>query len=371
MSSKVFPEFENLNLHQFPRVHGFYILGLLQTLRPDVTWITPDLWYNYKDCSWLHQIIQNSLDNKKSVALVPWDEGLLAHPDSNLATIINQYQDQPVWLVSQLDTKDQIIYKNQFGITCSVVELPWSLLNDTVAYYHVCSRGAVNGLGQSQHNYLCMLGRFQSHKFDLALALREKNLHRHGLITVSDPDKYPESNREFCVANPHPPQDAVVSTSLPGLRSGARYFYKDIWISGNVKNYLHIENTYSDIPLIVHPDTTCGIFQNTEKVLWPLLLGKLMLMFGRPGIMASIQKWYDVDFAEYADLTFDSYSGDWSTRAHHHRLELLLDRNRNLICNASGVFKRLQQKIESARWTIGRNLYEYFVNNVDKIHAHT
>lgn len=367
MNNSSLPKFEDLTLHNYPRVHGFYILGLLQTLRPNVTWITPDLWHTYQDCSWLDQLIQRSLDRKRPVALVPWDEGLLAWPDSNIGTVVNRYQDQPVWLISQLDSKDHFIYRNQFKLQCSIVEVPWSLLNDSLCYYHVCSRTSTKISLSTRYKYLCMLGRFESHKFDLARALREKNMHTHGLITVSDPEKYPLDNKEFCMVNPHPPSDAVPTSSLPGLRSGARYCLKDIWISGNVKNYLHIEQTYSDIPLIVHPDTTCGIFQTTEKVLWPLLLGKLMLMFGRPGIMASIQKWYDLQFAEYADLAFDSYVGDWTASAHRHRLHMLLENNRELITNSQVVFRRLQNHLESARWTIGQNLYRFFTNQIDQI----
>lgn len=371
MSSNSLPEFQDLILHNYPRVHGFYILGLLQTLRPDVKWVTPDQWTNYQDCTWLCDVIDGALKNQQAVALVVWDEAVLAHPTSNLGAVLNRYKDQPVWLVTQLDTGDYFIYQKQFDLRCKIIDLPWLLLNDTLTYYAVSLRQPVRESDSPKHNYLCMLGRYDLHKFELARALRQRGLNQHGLITVSDADAYPPDNREFCQVNPNPPQDAVSSDALPGLRAGARNRHGDIWISGNVKNYLYLEQTYTDIPLIVHPDTTWGIFQNTEKVLWPLLLGRLMLVFGRPRVMAAVQKWYDLDFAEYADLTFDNYSGDWSIDAHTYRLDLLLDRNKDLICNASGVFARLKEKLESARWTIGRNLYEYFVTGVDKIHAHT
>lgn len=371
MSSRELPNYTDLMLQDYPRVHGFYILGMLKILRPDVTWVTPDQWHSYKDCSWLNEIIQRSLDNKKPVALVPWDEGLLACTDTNLGAVVNQYHDQPVWLISQLDSQDHAIYSNQFKLNCKILELPWFLLNDTLSYYLVCSNSVVNMSDRSKYNYLCMLGRYESHKFEMALALRKKNLHNYGLITVSDPNKYPEENRGFCVPNPCPPQDAVASNSLPGLRAGAHNKHDSVWISGNVKNYLYLEQTYKDIPLIVHPDTTCGIFQNTEKVLWPLLLGRLMLVFGRPGVMKSIQKWYDVDFGEYANLTFDNHCGDWTVEAHQQRLDMLLDHNAGLITDAAKIHQHLQDKLQSARWTIGKNLYKFFVGNLDKLQSNT
>jgi hypothetical protein len=367
VSNNHFPEFEQISLPDYEPVNGYYILGMLKQLRPDVTFVTPADWKDYQNYAWLDEIIQESLSNGKPVCILPWDEAVLAWPDSTLSTILNQYQKEPVWFVTQLDARDQMIYTDWYRLGCKIFDLPWLLLNDTLAYYHVSDRTPVAMPARPTHQYLCMLGRYESHKFDLALALRHRDLHLQGLITVSDPEKYPEENRQFCLPNANPPTDSVAETAIPGDRASAHYQHGDISISGNVKNYLFIEQTYADIPMIVHPDTTCGIFQNTEKVLWPLLLGRVMLTYGRPGVMSSIQKWYDVDFAEYANLEFDSYQGDWSHSAHAHRLDLMLDLNQDLIQNSAQVHRRLQPQLEAARWTIGKNLYKYFVANLDQI----
>jgi hypothetical protein len=367
MSSENFPRYQDLNLTDYQPVNGYYVLGLLQQIRPDVTFITPEQWINYKNYAWLDRAIRRALASQQSVCIVPWDEAVLAHNNTELGTVLNRFEHEPVWVATQLDPRDQIIYRSQFNMRVKMFDLPWLLLNDALSYYRVCSHEAVSVPDQPSHNYLCMLGRYEPHKFALALSLRDRGLNQHGLITVSDPDKYPQENLDFCVPNICPPSDSVSADATPGARAAARRQYGDIRISGNVKNYLHIEQTYSDIPLIVHPDTTCGIFQNTEKVLWPLLLGRLMLTHGRPGVMNSIQKFYDVDFAEYANLEFDSYEGDWSTQAHAHRLDLMLDQNQDLISTAAKVHQRLQPQLEAARWTIGKNLYEYFVSQLDQI----
>ena len=367
MSSEHFPNYPDLNLTDYPAVNGYYVLGLLQKSRPDVAFITPEQWLNYKNYAWLDRAIRRALDSQKSVCVVPWDEAVLAHDNTELGTVLNRFENEPVWLATQLDARDQIIYRSQFNMRAKMFDLPWLLLNDALTYYRVSSRVSVSVPDQPSHNYLCMLGRYERHKFELARALRSRGLNQHGLITVSDPAKYPEDNLEFCVVNVAPPSDSVASDATPGAGAAARRLDGDIRISGNVKNYLHIEQTYPDIPLIVHPDTTCGIFQNTEKVLWPLLLGRLMLTYGRPGVMSSIQKFYDVDFSEYANVEFDSYEGDWSLDAHAHRLDLMLDQNQALIESATQTYQRLQPRLEAARWTIGKNLYEYFVRQLDQI----
>lgn len=367
MSSEYFPSYTDLNLTDYPAVNGYYVLGLLQKSRPDVAFITPEQWLNYKNYAWLDRAIRRALDSQKSVCVVPWDEAVLAHDNTELGTVLNRFENEPVWLATQLDPRDQLIYRSQFNLRAKMFDLPWLLLNDALSYYRVSSRVPVSVPDQPSHNYLCMLGRYEPHKFELARALRVRGLDQHGLITVSDPAKYPEDNLEFCVVNENPPTDSVPTDSTPGARAAARRQHGDIRISGNVKNYLHIEQTYTDIPLIVHPDTTCGIFQNTEKVLWPLLLGRLMLTYGRPGVMSSIQKFYDVDFSEYANMEFDSYEGDWSLDAHAQRLDLMMDQNQALIESAAKTHQRLQPQLEAARWTIGKNLYEYFVSQLDQI----
>jgi hypothetical protein len=45
----------------------------------------------------------------------------------------------------------------------------------------------------------------------------------------------------------------------------------------------------------------------------------------------------------------------------------MLDQNQDLISTAAKVHQRLQPQLEAARWTIGKNLYEYFVSQLDQI----
>jgi hypothetical protein len=137
-----------------------------------------------------------------------------------------------------------------------------------------------------------------------------------------------------------------------------------VWVSKNVENYLHIDQKYHHIPLAINPETVTVNFKSTEKSIWPILLGKLFLIYGRPGTMAWIQRFYDIDITRFADTTYDSISGLDSDKK---RLSAMIDTNQELIKNAKHIYQQLQPELESARWTLGKNLYKFFVSQLESI----
>jgi hypothetical protein len=207
-----------------------------------------------------------------------------------------------------------------------------------------------------------MAGRYQEHKFDLVYTLGDYS--KYGLITVSNFKDYPKKYLPFCIENPEQPYQRLTN---PWPKMAAQVKINDVWVSSNVENFCYIEKTYKDIPLMINPETTCGIFFNTEKGLWPLLLGKLMLLYGKPGVMSHMQRFYDVDFSRYADLSFDQTIDDWTDNGHRSRLKMMIDRNKNLICDCRDVYKDLQPELESARWTLGQNIYKYVLEQLEQI----
>ena len=94
-----------------------------------------------------------------------------------------------------------------------------------------------------------------------------------------------------------------------------------------------------------------------------------MLIYGIPGTMTHMQKFYDVDFSMYADLSFDEPTVEWTEESHRKRLQLLIEKNQNLIIDCTQVYKELKNELEEARWTLGRNLYHFFVNQIEQIQA--
>ena len=356
-----YPDFNQINLVDYELVHGFSILGFLKKYRDDCIFITAEQWQDYNNYEWLDQVIQKGLKLNKIICIIPWDEFIINPTHLELSKVLNKYTNDPVWFITQLDDESQKIYTFQHNIKCKIIELPWWMLNDCLGYYAV-SKKIPTRIGK--YNYLCMLGRYESHKFDLAKLLREYKLDNYGLITVSDPKMYPEENLDFCIPNKNPPYRNL-HKSWP--KTAAQAKINDVWVSSNVENFLFIEQEYTDIPLIINPETTCGIFFNTEKSLWPLLLGKLMLVYGRPGAMKYMQRFYDVDFSSYANLDFDLSTDDWTKEGHFKRLQMLVYKNRHLIEDCNEIYQQMKRNLESARWTLGRNIYKYFVSQLDKI----
>jgi hypothetical protein len=324
--------------------------------------ITDDQWQDYNNYEWLDRAIKQGLETGKTVCIVPWDEKIISPYHLKLSEVLNKYEHDPVWLITQLNEEDQKIYKFQHKILCKMLELPWWVLNDCLGYYATTDRKQHAHIGSS--NYLCMLGRYNPHKFDLATELRKQGLDNAGVITVMDPKQYPKENLEFCQPNPLKPYRNLPK-SWPKM--AAQVLINNTMVSSNVENFLYIEDQYADIPLMINPETTCGIFFNTEKSLWPLLLGKLMLVYGKPGVMSHVQRFYDVDFGRYADLSFDQPTSDWSDEGNQARLTMLVERNQDLIRDCSNVYNQLQPELESARWTLGPNIYKYFVQQLEKI----
>jgi hypothetical protein len=356
-----YPKFDDIKLTDYELINGFATLGFLKYHRQDCVFITEVEWQESNNYELLDRLIQQGLSRGKIVCVVPWDEKIIGHNHLKLSQVLNKYNSDPVWLITQLNFEDQKIYRFQHHLECKIIEVPWWLLNDCLSYYATADRTINHKTGSI--NFLCMLGRYEPHKFNLAQALQSYS--KFGLITVSDKRAYPEENLEFCQQHPNPPYKKISSTGYPKV--GAQVQINNTWVSSNVENFLYIEKQYLDVPLMINPETTCGIFFNTEKSLWPLLLGKLMLIYGKPGVMRHMQRFYDVDFSSYADLSFDQATDDWSESGHKARLTMLVEKNQKLICNCDQIYKQLQPKLESARWTIGRNIYQYFVQQIEKI----
>lgn len=358
----IYPKFNDIDLSSYELINGYATLGFLKKHRPDCLFITEDQWQDYNNYEWLDNLIDSGLRQGKIVCVVPWDEEIINPDHLLLSKVLNKYKDDPVWMITQLNEEDQKIYKFQHQIECKIIELPWWMLNDCLGYYKLANRSIENSTGPK--NFLCMIGRYDKHKADLVKEIHHNQLNNYGIITITNKDSYPKDLRYFCEVNPTAP---YINLPNPWPKMAAQSKIKDTWVSSNVENFLHIEQKYSNIPLILHPETSCGIFFNTEKSLWPLLLGKLMLVYGKPGVMQHVQRFYDISFSEYADLTFDLHNNDWSEAGNKQRLKMLIEKNYNLIQDCSQVYKKLQSQLEAARWTIGQNIYKYFVQQLEKI----
>jgi hypothetical protein len=353
-----FPAYNDLDITKYNLVSGVYTLGIIEKHRPDIEIIHRDMWQSTQDYTWLDNKITGALEANKTVGLFIWDEVISFDP--NFIKCVLKYQSSPVYVITQLDDLCMLSYKDQ-GIH-NIIEIPWWLLNDCLCYYRLCNSNLLIDAFDTDYNFLCMVYRYEKHKLDLIQELGNAGLHQSGYITVSDHSAISREMQDFCQQSP------ILYTKLnhPKGKTRANTEVNGIHITANVENFLHIEKQYRNIPLIINPETSYGTFFTTEKSLWPLLLGRLCLISGRWKIMNYMQRFYDVDFSSYVNLEFDEIHG-WTEQEHQHRMSTMISQNKNLIKDSKDIYRSLQPNLEQARWTIGKNMYEFFVQQLAQI----
>lgn len=367
----MYPLYQELDITDYFPLWGFYTLDYVRRHRPDVELIplrfpsftTPMVSHEQVCYDWLVPRIESLLRQGRIVALLPEDEHVCFNRNQQLIDIVNHYSSDPVYWVTQFDTRaQQAIYQQIHDMKVRMIELPWCLLNDCLTYYRV--RTKVTTRIPNHHNFLCMVNNQDTHKMQMLKAIHRAGLSGHGLLTLRNRPK----GYDFCEINPYLPYSNVPHY---GSVIGAYTRCNGVWISANVENYLHIEHCYNHIPLIINAETVTSQFMNTEKSIWPVLLGHLFLVWGRPGTMAWIQKFYDIDIQAFANTEFDQVikapGGDTHWTGSLLRLDKLLTENRELIVNCVGVYQELAPALQSARWSFGKNLYEFFVQQLQKI----
>lgn len=348
-----------MDIKNYQIVEGFHSLGFFKETYLDISWLMC-LEPRMQDLLKLKKDIDTALDENKSVAIVVWDEDIMFPDYPEFTKLLNCYSDSPVWLITQLDDISQDIYRSYHDITCKLLELPWWWLNDALCYYNVCHPDLTKF--ESVHSYLCMVGRVDQNKLNLLKALEHYQVDSCGLITLSESiDEF--KNNKFITINKHPPYQNL-HTSYH--KTAAQVNVNNTWISSNVENFLYIEETYKDIPLVVHSETTNGLFFSTEKSLWPLLLGKMALIHGRPGVMKYAQRFYDFNISQYANVEFDNIN-EYDEDSHRTRLYKLIESNIDLIKNSSSYYRSFKFELENARWTIGENLLNFCTEQIKKI----
>ena len=209
-----------------------------------------------------------------------------------------------------------------------------------------------------------MIKRNDTHKTQLVNELIDTGIADYGLISVLKiPPNLSHHGQEKIQLTQVPWHPLPCQTLNDPKKSRIYIAQKNIYISDMILALHDIEKLYKNIPLVIHPESTLGIFLNTEKCLWPILLGKIFLIYGRPQLMQSIQEFYDIDLDKIINLNFDTYGFD----EHKQRLTTLVSDNRDLLINAQNVYVEYQDQLENARWSIGKNMYRFFCKQLEKI----
>lgn len=370
-----FPSYNNLRLELYEKPWGYYTLGIIKYYRPDIELIDirldlektapngqVELTASQVDYDWLQPKIESALANKKCVALIVEDEHVYVERNVQLTNILNQYINDPVYWVTQFTGQGiRNIYKLKHQIKIKILELPWLLFNEALTYSFVADKNLQVDPHKSTYNFLSMSGRFEPHKNKLLEELHNKKLDQYGLLTIPADDylRIPYGEKPYCKLEHFNPYAEVPIKKHDKM--AAQFFVNDIWVSNNVKNFLYVEQSYKDIPLVVHPETEVKNFFTTEKSIWPTLIGKLPLIYGQQNVMQYVQRFIELDLSKIFNLEFDSVSDQ------NDRLDLLLTKNADVIKNARDVYYQFQEEIYFSKQRMPAKLYDFFVNQINKI----
>lgn len=307
-----------------------------------------------KDHSLLHDIITEHLKNGKIVFVVPFDEYAM-DPEYDFSETLNHFINDPVYFVTEMDAEQSLLWKFQKNVKCKILELPFILVNDAMCYSKIKDTVLVKP-PESAHNFLCMVNRPEKSKYDLLKKIYDLGLHKYGLVTYRDP-RPPAFIKENFVFNKQGPLNPGRLPTTNRQEAGQVYI-NNILVSSNVANYIHLHNTY-DIPLIINPESTVNIFPSTEKSLWPVLLGKMYLIYGHQHIMQWPARFSSYGPQQFCNTEFDNVEG-YSEDIHLLRLEKMLVDNQHLIKSAREIYKDHAAGLEKNINDFIFNLFNFF-----------
>jgi hypothetical protein len=364
------PDLIDMDLSTIPLIHGYYSLGIIKKYRPDVemvfarlerreNWTGSDL-----DITMLSSKIYQHLQNRKIVFLVPFDEHVMDE-DYNLSEVLNNFVNDPVYFITAMDQEQSLYWTFQKKMKCKILEIPYILINDAICYFKIKDT-LVKTDTKSDYNFLCMVNRPEKSKYDLLKKLYDLGLHRYGLITYRD-QYAPKFIKENFVCNLHGPMD---SRHLPtsNRQEAGQIYINNILVSSNVANFAHIYNTY-DQPLIINPESTVGIFEPTEKSMWPALLGKMYLIYGHQHIMQWPQRFSSYGPENFCNMKFDNIEG-YTQIDHDMRLEKMLTDNEYLIKHARTIYLDHKIQLEKNRNDFVFSLYNFFRSQLETVDLH-
>ena len=374
-----FPSYQSIDLPTTKLKWGYYVPALIEQYRPDIQLIDihldlskiADSYGNLAiahkdvDYSWLPHKIEQALRSGQKIGLLVEDEHVFSGPNQQLIDIVNHYQDQSVyWLTQHDQTRIDRGYRGSHRLQCKILEFPWVILNECLMYDKVkptiVSRKMIR---TNQDAFFTLTGRYEPFRERLLEKLIEHGLHRRGLLTTLHVPHNPDLKDYVTINTDGPYGNRLIKSHAP---MAAQLLKKNIWISCNTDNFLHMERAYQHYPLTVIPETFYHDYFSTEKSVWPALLGKLFLIFGSAGCMKYIQRFYDIDLSEFLNLEFDSMEST-SDQTHDLKLDCMLESNKNFISDPYKFYNQNYQRIQAARNTIGPNLYRFVLGQVDRI----
>lgn len=341
---------------------GFYSLAWLEHHRPDVEWVTYAEWENKVDYSWLERRIDLALDRGQKVVLLPDEENILWPVAPALAQVINKYSTDPVYFGTAISPAGQLFYRHQHNLhSIPMLELQWWHYENCRAYLEIT--GPAQTFCPGAPNFMYLVARYEDHKFALGQAITTAGLRQHGLVTVSSDwvDTYPDNWKDFFDVNYN-----TKSKIWGDPWKSDSHLIHGKKVSSNVTNWQLLQAAYPTVPLVINAETSVGIFPFSEKSFWPILLGRLCMIFAQPGHMQNLQRYYSIDMRRYINTDYDLVPG-WDLAAAQSRAAMMLADNQQLIRHAPDVYQELAPELNQASADLVGLLEQQFLSELAKI----
>jgi hypothetical protein len=328
------------------------------------------------DYSHLPVQIESALAAGKKVGLLVEDEHVHYEKNHQLTEIVNRYQSESVYWLTQYDSKRiDSIYRNRHGLECKILELPWLILNECLVYNYIKQFRVPTTIMSRRHqqehnsNFFTVTGKYEPFRKQLLEALVDHGLDQYGLLTVPSNFCTQYSSHKYQIGQQVQTEAHAPYGAYPRVdhdKMAAQFLQNNVWLSFNTLNFLHLERTYIKYPLAIIPETSITDFFSTEKSVWPALLGKMFLILGPEGCMSYIQRFYDVDMSEFVNLEYDSVRvvNDNSLNL---KINMMLSQNRDFVVNPKHVYDQRRDQFQAARNTIGPNIYRFVLAQLDQI----
>lgn len=359
-----YPSWSEIDLHSYNRFDGMYTLGFIQKHRPDI-YLVADQTESLFDPDLIMPQIETGLQQGKKVCLFFWDEDFIM-PSSNkdrLNRELESYADQPVYLCSNMSGECLLVYKEKRSLPIKPLHVPWRYLEYVVNVSKVYDFSYSGPTGPYGPKFACYNHRKDHHRDVLTKSLVRRGLQSIGDITYANqqlgsgesPVIYYQDNDRLGWVSGHDDRRSIVTHE----------FYSKA-ICHAARNIPRLNKMLGDTPLVITAETNLGVFPVTEKCIWPILLGRMFMVYARPRIMRHLQKYVGYSFEDYLDLEFDSIDG-WSCTEQKQRLDCMLDRNLYTITHAREVWESVATSVQNSAKELPVKIYAEFCQCLDEI----
>ena len=287
-----FPDYSDIDIYNIDPIAGTYSLSLIKQYNPNIHIIDPITWslkhnvtldslingdISKKSYKWLNEDISRALENNKTVFIVFFDENTIMDKSCTLANVLNLYRDDNVFFITLFD--DYSLYRDKLLLQCKILSLSWWLLNESLVYESLNEPYITPSLNNKKYNYVMSINRAPKHKIALGTQLNKENLSKYGLITITDEfyNRLNENEKKFFKISSFEKMINVNHNSVNGIiyiNELGNFEYNNLLVSNNIRNVINLNRYFSNIPLIINPETTLNKnFFVTEKSIWPIQLG--------------------------------------------------------------------------------------------------